>query len=422
MRIVVLGAGVIGVTTAYYLARLGAEVEVLDRQRGPGLETSFANAGELSYGMTSPWAAPGIPWKAIKWIFMKHRPLLIHPSLSPAMWRWCAQMLANCSAEAYARNKGRMVRISNYSRDSLTELMQELPIEFDQREQGTLQLFRKQKQVDASRADQEVLARYDSPFEVLDRDGCIAAEPGLVHVADKFVGGLRLTADRTGDCRMFTHALAEKAAAMGVGFRYNVNIDGVAMASGRIVGIDTSEGRVEGDRFVCAMGPYAPILLRTIGIRVPIYPIKGYSITLPITDPDAAPRSTIMDETYKVAVTRLGNRIRVAGQAVIAGYNRRLGRNATDSVRHVVTDLFPRGGDVGKAEGWTGLRPMTPDGTPCLGPTRYDNLFLNTGHGTLGWTMACGSARIVADIVMGREPEVGMDGLTIARYGHAVSA
>ncbi len=422
MRIVVLGAGIIGVTTAYYLARLGAEVEVLDRQRGPGLETSFANAGELSYGMTSPWAAPGIPWKAIKWIFMKHRPLLIHPSLSPAMWRWCLQMLANCNAEAYARNKGRMVRISNYSRDALTELMRELPIEFDQRELGTLQLFRKQKQVDASKADQEVLARYDSPFEVLDRDGCIAAEPGLVHVADKFVGGLRLTADRTGDCRMFTHALAEKAAAMGVGFRYNVNIDGVAMANGRIVGIDTSEGRVEGDRFVCAMGPYAPILLRTIGIRVPIYPIKGYSITLPITDPDAAPRSTIMDETYKVAVTRLGNRIRVAGQAVIAGYNRKLGRNATDSVRHVVSDLFPRGGDVGKAEGWTGLRPMTPDGTPCLGPTRYDNLFLNTGHGTLGWTMACGSARIVADIVMGREPEVDVDGLTIARYGHAVTA
>ncbi len=421
MRIVVLGAGIIGVTTAYYLARLGAEVEVLDRQRGPGLETSFANAGELSYGMTSPWAAPGIPWKAIKWIFMKHRPLLIHPSLSPAMWRWCAQMLANCNAEAYTRNKGRMVRISNYSRDSLTELMRELPIAFDQRELGTLQLFRKQKQVDASKADQAVLARYDSPFEVLDRDGCIAAEPGLVHVADKFVGGLRLTADRTGDCRMFTQALAEKAAAMGVGFRYNVNIDGVAMANGRIVGIDTSEGRVEGDRFVCAMGPYAPILLRSIGIRVPIYPIKGYSITLPITDPDAAPRSTIMDETYKVAITRLGNRIRVAGQAVVAGYDRKLGRNATDSVRHVVSDLFPRGGDVSKAEGWTGLRPMTPDGTPCIGPTRYDNLFLNTGHGTLGWTMACGSARIVADIVMGREPEVDMDGLTLARYGHAVS-
>jgi D-amino-acid dehydrogenase len=169
------------------------------------------------------------------------------------------------------------------------------------------------------------------------------------------------------------------------------------------------------------MGPYAPILLKTIGIRIPVYPIKGYSITLPITDPDAAPRSTIMDETYKVAVTRLGERIRVAGQAIIAGYNHQLRSDATESVRHVVSDLFPRGGDVSKAEGWTGLRPMTPDGTPIIGATRYDNLFLNTGHGTLGWTMACGSARIAADIVMGKEPDIDMDGLTIARYGQAVT-
>jgi len=421
MRVVVLGAGVIGVTTAYYLACQGAEVEVLDRQRGPGLETSFANAGELSYGMTSPWAAPGIPWKAVKWMFMKHRPLFIRPSLSPTMWRWCMQMLGNCNAKAYARNKGRMVRISNYSRDSLTELMQEQSMQFDQRELGTLQLFRKQKQLEASKADQEVLAKYDSPFEVLDREGCIAVEPGLIHVQNKFVGGLRLMADRTGDCRMFTQLLAEKAAELGVKFRYNVNIDGVAMENDRIVGIDTSIDRVSGDRYVCSMGPYAPILLKSIGIHIPVYPIKGYSITLPIIDSDAAPRSTIMDETYKVAVTRLGERIRVAGQAIIAGYNHELRRDATESVRHVVSDLFPRGGDVSKAEGWTGLRPMTPDGTPVIGPTRYDNFFLNTGHGTLGWTMACGSARIVADIVMGQQPEVDIDGLTIARYGQAVT-
>jgi D-amino-acid dehydrogenase len=190
MRVIVLGAGIIGVTTAYFLAKQGAEVVVLDRQRAPGMETSFANAGELSYGMTSPWAAPGIPLKAIKWLFMRHRPLFIWPLMSPAMWRWCAQMLMNCNEKSYAINKGRMVRISNYSRDSLTELMAELPIDFDQRELGTLQLFRKQKQVDGSKADQDVLAEFDSPFELLDRDGCIAAEPGLVHVADKFVGGL----------------------------------------------------------------------------------------------------------------------------------------------------------------------------------------------------------------------------------------
>ncbi|MDP4796871.1 MAG: D-amino acid dehydrogenase [Rhodospirillales bacterium] len=412
MKVIVLGAGIIGVTTAYFLARQGAEVVVLDRQRAPGMETSFANAGELSYGMTSPWAAPGIPLKAIKWLFMRHRPLFIWPLMSPTMWVWCSKMLMNCNEKSYALNNGRMVRVSNYSRDSLTELMAELPINFDQRELGTLQLFRTQKQVDGSKADQDVLAEFDSPFEMLDRDGCIAVEPGLAHVSEKFVGGLRLLSDRTGDCRMFTQALADKAAEMGVSFHYNVTIDGLAMEQGRIVGVDSSEGRQTADKYVCAMGPYAPILLKQVGIRLPIYPIKGYSITMPITDADAAPRSTIMDETHKVAITRLGDRIRVAGQAEIIGYNKNLGSHATDSVRHVVNDLFPKGGDLAKAEGWTGLRPMTPDG-----PTRYDNLFLNTGHGTLGWTMSCGSARVVADLVMGRAPEIDMDGLTAARYG-----
>ena len=417
MRVIVLGAGVIGVTTAYYLARQGAEVVVIDRQRGPGMETSFANAGELSYGMSSPWAAPGIPMKALKWLFMRHRPLFIWPLISPTMWKWCLQLLMNCNETSYALNKSRMVRVSNYSRDALTELMEEVTIDFDQRDQGTLQLFRTQKQVKAAKADQAVLDQFNSPYEVLDRDGCIAAEPGLRHVADKFVGGLRLMADRTGDCRAFTQALSEKAAELGVEFHYNVVINRFVSEQGKIIGVETEQGLETADRYVCALGPYAPILLKTVGIRLPIYPIKGYSITLPVTDSDAAPQSTIMDETHKVAITRLGDRIRVAGQAEIIGYNKRLGGHATDSVRHVVSDLFPKGGDVSKAEGWTGLRPMTPDGTPVIGPTRYDNLFLNTGHGTLGWTMSCGSARAVADLVMDKKPEIDMDGLTAARFG-----
>ncbi len=416
MRVVVLGAGVIGVCTAYYLTKRGAEVTVLDRQAGPGLETSFANAGELSYGMTSPWAAPGVPKKAVKWLFMKYRPLFIWPLISPTMWGWALRMLANCNRRSYALNKSRMVRISNYSRDCLTDLLGEVSLDFDLRERGTLQLFRSAKQVEASKADQAVLTEFDSPFEVLDRDGCIAAEPGLAEVAQKFVGGLRLTADRTGDCRKFTIALAEQTAALGARFHYGVTVKGMAVEGGKVAGIDTGNGRVEGDAYVCAMGPFAPGLLRAIGIRLPIYPIKGYSITLPVTDDQAAPQSTIMDETHKVAITRLGDRIRVAGQAEIIGYNRKLGKHATDSVRHVVSDLFPRGGDVAKAEGWTGLRPMTPDGTPVLGPTRYPNLFLNTGHGTLGWTMACGSGRAVADLVTGATPEISFDGLTAARY------
>ncbi len=418
MRIIVMGAGVVGVTTAWYLAREGAEVTVLDRQPGPGLETSYANAGELSYGMTSPWAAPGVPMKALKWLFMKRRPLFIWPLISPTMWIWGLQMLRNCNEESYRINKSRMVRVSNYSRDCLPGLIEETGIAYDGREQGTLQLFRTEKQLKGSKADQEILAEYDSPFEVLDREGCIAAEPALARVRDKFVGGLRLTADRTGDCRLFTTALAELCAAKGVEFRYGQTIREIVVESGRVVGIDTEPaGRVTADAYICAMGSYAPRILRPIGIRLPVYPVKGYSVTIPVTDDAGAPQSTIMDETHKVGITRLGDRIRVAGQAEIAGYSGRLGPHATDTVRYVVNDLFPKGGDLAKAEGWTGLRPMTPDGTPVLGPTHLKNLFLNTGHGTLGWTMSAGSGRAVADLVLGRAPEISFDGLTAARYG-----
>jgi D-amino-acid dehydrogenase len=418
MKVVVMGAGVIGVTTAYYLARQGAEVVVLDRQPGPGLETSYANAGELSYGMTSPWAAPGIPMKALKWLFMKRRPLFIWPLISPRMWRWGAEMLMNCTEDAYRLNKSRMVRVSNYSRDVLPDLVAETGISFDLREKGTLQLFRTEKQLKASKADQEILAEFDSPFEVLDREGCIAAEPALDLVRDRFVGGLRLTADRTGDCRMFTVALAEKTAALGATFHYGQKIRLIQVKGERVMGVMTEAlGRVEGDAYVCALGSFGPKLLGPIDIRLPVYPVKGYSVTLPVTEDRFAPQSTIMDETHKVAITRLGDRIRVAGTAEIAGYSERLGPHATATVRHVVGDLFPRGGDLARAEGWTGLRPMTPDGTPILGPTRYRNLFLNTGHGTLGWTRAAGSGRAVADLVMGKRPEIDFDGLTAARYG-----
>lgn len=417
MKVVVMGAGVIGVTTAYYLAKQGAEVVVIDRQSGPGQETSYANAGQLSYGMTSPWAAPGIPMKALKWMFMKRRPLLIWPLISPTMWRWCARMLGNCNAESYRINKGRMVRVSSYSRDVMPELIADTGIAYDGRQQGTLQLFRTAKQMDASQADQDILAEYGSPYEVLDRNGCIGAEPALAEVRHKFVGGLRLTADRTGDCRMFTLGLTEKCVEMGVRFHYGQTIRAIAVEQGRIAGIETETGeRLTADAYVCALGSYAVRLLTPIGIKLPVYPVKGYSVTLPVTDDNHAPQSTLMDETHKVAITRLGDRIRVAGQAEIAGYSNRLGPHAVDTVKHVIGDLFPRGGDISKAEGWTGLRPMTPDGTPVLGGTQYDNLFLNTGHGTLGWTMACGSGRAVADLVLGKQPEISMEGLTAARY------
>ena len=349
-------------------------------------------------------------------MFEKYAPFFVWPVMDPHMWSWMIKVLRNCNADSYAVNKGRMVRVSNYSRDALVDLLNDVDLDFEGRAQGTLQLFRTEKQIKASKADQAVLAEYDSPYKVLDHDACIAAEPALAHVADKFIGGLHLTGDRTGDCRMFTTSLAEKAAEQGVNFHYDETIHELQLENGKISGVITDKGRETADAYVIALGAYAPILLRTIGINIPVYPVKGYSITLPVTDDAAAPQSTLMDESHKVAITRLGDRIRVAGQAELIGYNTKTSPTAFDTVKHVVSDLFPKGGDVSEAQGWTGLRPMTPDGTPVMGPTKYSNLFLNTGHGTLGWTMACGSGRAVADIVTGATPDIDFDGLTAARY------
>jgi D-amino-acid dehydrogenase len=416
MKVLVLGGGVIGVSCAYFLARAGHEVELVDRQSGPALETSFANAGEVSPGYSAPWAGPGVPIKAIKWMLMQHSPLVIWPLLDPAMWRWGAAMLANCTARAYALNKSRMVPIAEYSRDVLKALRAETGIAYDDRAQGTLQLFRTQKQLDGIGGDVEVLQQYGVPFEVLDREGFCRVEPALRHTQHKFVGALRLPGDETGDCHAFTKRLAEMAAALGVQFRWNNRIQALQVGGGAITGVHTDTGLLQADKVVLALGSYSPKLLEPVGLRIPVYPVKGYSITVPITDTAHAPESTIMDETHKVAVTRLGDRIRVGGTAELAGYSLALREPRRATLEHVVTDLFPQGGDVSKASFWCGLRPMTPDGTPIIGPTPVQNLLLATGHGTLGWTMACGTGRVIADLVSGRKPEIDVSGLAMARY------
>ncbi|MBC7739925.1 MAG: D-amino acid dehydrogenase, partial [Candidatus Saccharibacteria bacterium] len=318
MRIVILGAGVIGVTTAYYLALAGHEVTVLDRQTGPALETSFANAGEISPGYASPWAAPGIPQKAIKWLFMHHAPLIIQPRFDMATIRWVSQMLMNCTTAAYGVNKSRMVRLAEYSRDCLMDLRGATGITYDERTQGTLQLFRTQKQVDAAYKDIKVLKADGVPFEVLDPAQCVAAEPGLAASLHKIAGGLRLPGDETGDCFKFTNALAELAKAAGVTFSFGVGINSFDKQGDRIVAVETTQGRVTADTFVLALGSYSPRLAKPLGLTLPVYPVKGYSITVPIVNAALAPVSTIMDETYKIAITRLGDRIRVGGMAVPA--------------------------------------------------------------------------------------------------------
>jgi D-amino-acid dehydrogenase len=416
MRVLVLGGGVIGVSAAYYLARAGHEVELVERQGAAALETSFANAGEVSPGYSAPWAGPGVPIKAIKWMLMTHSPLVIWPLLDPAMWRWGVMMLANCTARAYAVNKSRMVPIAEYSRDCMKALRAEIGIRYDERAQGTLQLFRTHKQLDGTGKDIEVLRQYGVPYELLDRAGFVRVEPGLAHTQDKFVGALRLPGDETGDCHLFTQRLAAIAADLGVRFRYGTTIQGLDRTGDRIGSVRTSVGTLAADTIVMALGSYTPLMLAPLGLRIPVYPVKGYSITLPIADASRAPESTIMDETHKVAVTRLGNRIRVGGTAELAGYSLALREPRRETLEHVVTDLFPGGGDVAKAEFWCGLRPMTPDGTPIVGPTPLSNLLLATGHGTLGWTMAAGTGRVMADLISGRKPDISLDGLTMARY------
>lgn len=406
MKVLVLGAGVIGVTTAYYLAKSGHEVTVVDRQSAIGLETSFANAGEISPGYASPWAGPGVPLKAIKWLLMEHGPLVIRPRWDPAMWRWMLQLLHNCNREKYRINKSRMVRLAEYSRDCLLELRNETGIKYDERSQGTLQLFRKPQQIESAAADIAVLKEFGVPFELLDTDGCIAAEPALAIVRDKIAGGLRLPGDETGDCHMFTERLAQLCETLGVRFLFNVAIEKLAVATDSLSHVVTSAGPLSADATIVACGSYSPLLLRSVGISLPVYPVKGYSITLPITDPDAAPQSTIMDETYKIAITRLGDRIRVGGTAELSGFDLRLDPERRRTLAHTVSDLFPRAGDLSRSTFWTGLRPMTPDGTPIIGRTTIRNLFLNTGHGTLGWTMACGAGRFMSDLLGGKSPTI----------------
>lgn len=419
MRVVVLGSGVIGVASAYYLAEAGHEVVVLDRQDGPALETSFANAGEVSPGYSSPWAAPGIPLKALKWLFMRHRPLFIWPRPDPDLIRWGLMMLRNCTAARYEINKSRMVPIAEYSRDLLRELRARLGISYDERSKGLLQLFRSQKMLDGTGKDVAILKKFGVPFELLDVEGCIRAEPALGLVREKLAGGLRLPGDETGDCFKLTNALGAVCRQQGVEFRYGTSIEGILTENGKVTGIRTSGGTVTGDVYVMALGSHSPRLLRPIGIELPVYPVKGYSLTIPIDDPRGAPESTVMDETHKVAITRLGDRIRVGGMAELDGYSTKLRPSRRATLEHVVTDLYPKGGDARKASFWCGHRPMTPDGPPVIGKARYGNLWLNTGHGTLGWTMACGSGRVLADMVSGRPTEIPVGELAIDRYARA---
>lgn len=415
MRVVILGSGVVGVASAWYLAKAGHEVTVIDRQPGPALETSAANAGQISPGYAAPWAAPGVPLKAIKWMFQRHAPLAIRLDGSSFQLNWMWQMLKNCNTEHYMTNKGRMVRLAEYSRDCIKALRQETGIQYEGRQGGTLQLFRTQQQFENAAKDIAVLEDAGVPYKLLEASQLASVEPALAQVAHKLTGGLQLPNDETGDCQLFTQQLAKMAEQAGVTFLFNRSVDRLLVEGDKIASVQCGEEVFKADSYVVAFGSYSTALLRGM-VSIPVYPLKGYSLTIPITDEAAAPFSTVLDETYKIAITRFDQRIRVGGMAEIVGFNTQLEQKRRETLEMVVRDLYPNGGRLEDATFWTGLRPMTPDGTPIVGRTSLKNLYLNTGHGTLGWTMACGSGQLLSDLMSGITPAIPSDDLAVARY------
>ena len=332
-------------------------------------------------------------------------------------------MLHNCSAQRYGINKERMLRLAEYSRDCLRALRADTGIAYEHRTGGTLQLFRDAHQFEAARRDIAVLQACGVPYELLDKNQLESAEPALARVRDTLVGGLRLPNDETGDCHMFTSELARRAQAMGVRFLYGQDVRTLVTNGRSVRGVELASGeQVEADRYVVAFGSYSRPFLNSTGLDLPVYPVKGYSLTLPVADESAAPVSTILDETYKVAVTRFADRIRVGGMAELSGYDLRLNPRRRETLEKVVTSLFPGGAEIAAGKFWTGLRPMTPDSTPIVGATRYENLYLNTGHGTLGWTMACGSSQLLADLMLGRQTAIRSDDLSLSRYSASTPA
>ncbi len=429
MRVLILGSGVVGVTSAYYLAKKGFDVTVIDRQPNVGLETSFANAGQISPGYSAPWAAPGVPTKAAKWLLQRHSPLAVKPDGTLWQLQWTLKLLQNCTAKRYDLNKERMVRLAEYSRDCLDTLRGEIGISYEARTQGTLQVFRTTKQLAAEAKDIAVLSRLGVPFEHLDPEDCVLVEPGLAAVKGKLLGGLRLPNDETGDCQLFTNQLAIKAQALGVKFIHNVTIDKLITANNKLISVEvtTENGKetLQADQYVVALGSYSRELLLGLGLQIPVYPVKGYSLTVPIINDALAPVSTVMDETYKVAITRFDNRIRVGGMAELAGFDLSLNPRRRETLEMVLNGLFPNAGATSKAKFWTGLRPMTPDGMPIIGRAsnapQHDNVWLNTGHGTLGWTMACGSGQVLADLLANQQTAIQSDDFALNRYNRAHS-
>ena len=429
MHVIVLGAGVIGVTTAWHLREAGCEVTVIEREADVAQATSLGNAGVIAPGYVTPWAAPGMPGKILKYLFKPASPLIFRPTLDAAQWRWIARWLRECEFERFRVNKQRMQRIAYYSRACLHAFRARHPFDYGA-SRGYLQLLRGAFDVEMVQPALKVLRDAGIAFRELDAAGCTAIEPGLRWARQAPVGGIYLSDDEAGDCARFTRELRALCEANGVTFRFRTEVRALDVAGGKVHGVRIaatneragSDGTARNtalaaDAIVVALGVDSAGLLQPHGIGVPLYPVKGYSATLAVVDDEKAPRAALMDESLKTAITRFGPTLRVAGTAELGNRHAALRQQALDTLMKVLDDWFPHAADRASARFWVGRRPMTPDGPPLLGASGIDGLWLNVGHGSTGWAMSMGSGKVLADLVTGRAPEIDLSGLTLARYG-----
>ena len=411
MKIIVLGAGVVGTTSAWYLSKAGHDVTVIDRQLGAGLETSFANGGQISASHSVPWANPGAPLKILKWLGKENAPLLFRLKADLQQWRWGLQFLRECTPGRTRKNIRKLVTMGVYSRTALQALRIETNLQYDHLERGILHFFTDKEQFEHGVKASEIMTQFGLNVEAKTVAECIALEPALAPAESKLAGGTYTASDESGDAHLFTQRLAALAETKGVSFRYHTQVLDLARTNDSITGVMVRDAsgqvnEIKADAYVVAMGSYSPLLLKPLGVTILVYPAKGYSVTFPISAGSTAPQVSLTDEAYQMVFSRLGDRMRIAGTAELNGYNTELNQIRCENILHRALELFPNVGHRNEAKFWTGLRPATPNNVPYIGKTRYGNLFLNTGHGTLGWTLACGSGKLLTDIIAGRATEI----------------
>lgn len=417
MKVVVLGAGVTGTATAWYLAEAGHEVTVVDRQPEAGMETSFANGGQISACHAEPWANPSVLPKLLKWLGREDAPLVFRLwRWDPRLWMWGLRFLSNCPPGRTAVNTERTLRVALHSRACLQQLRQKLGLDYDHLTKGILHIYTDPREFDHAAQAAEFMTRYGLDRQIKNKGECLLIEPALAHTLDPLQGGIHTPGDESGDALKFTRELAKAAQDRGVQFRMNTAISAISHYDGRINGILTDQGLLTADAYVLALGSYSPLVAAPLGLRLPIIPAKGYSVTIPVTDAQRTPTVSVTDDERKMVFTRLGDRLRVAGTAEMAGWTLAMTEIRWKMLIERTKNLFPGCGDFTAAEPWAGLRAATPDSVPILGATSFANLWLNTGHGTLGWTMACGSGQIIADLISGKKPAIAMDGLGLDRF------